>query len=71
MVTGALVGAIVERLVIRRFATAPRLILTVATIGLAQVLGGIALFLPDLTGGSPLVGSFDTPLSTSASRSTP
>ncbi len=62
VITGALVGAIVERLVIRRFATAPRLILTVATIGLSQVLGGIALFLPDLTGGPLLVGAFETPL---------
>ncbi len=63
VVTGAVVGAITERLVIRRFFTAPRLILTVATIGLAQVLGGIALFIPDATGSSPLVGAFSSPLS--------
>ena len=63
VVTGAVVGAVTERLVIRRFFTAPRLILTVATIGLAQVLGGIALFIPDATGSSPLVGAFETPLS--------
>ncbi len=63
VLTGAVVGALVERLVIRRFFTAPRLVLTVATIGLAQVLGGAALFIPDATGGSPLVGAFETPLS--------
>ncbi len=45
-------GIIVERLVIRRFAKAPRLILTVATIGLAQVLAALGVALPqafDLT----------------------
>ena len=62
VLAGASTGAIVERLVIRRFFAAPRLILTVATIGLAQVLGGIAIFLPDLTGSSPLIGAFETPL---------
>ncbi len=62
VVAGAATGAIVERLVIRRFFTAPRLILTVATIGLAQVLGGLAIFIPDLTGASPLIGAFETPL---------
>jgi branched-chain amino acid transport system permease protein len=40
------VGAAVEFLVIRRFFRAPRLILSVATIGLAQVLAGIGLLLP-------------------------
>ena len=39
-------GALVERLVILRFSKSPRLVLTVATIGIAQVLDGIALFMP-------------------------
>ena len=43
---GVAVGFVVERLVVRRFATAPRLVLTVATIGLAQLLGGIGVYLP-------------------------
>jgi len=44
---GAVVlGILVETLVIRRFFRAPRLILTVATIGIAQLLTGAALFLP-------------------------
>jgi branched-chain amino acid transport system permease protein len=38
VVSALVLGALVEVLVIRRFAEAPRLILTVATIGLAQVL---------------------------------
>ena len=44
--TGVVAGALVERLVVRRFANAPRLVLTVATIGLAQLLGGLAIYLP-------------------------
>jgi branched-chain amino acid transport system permease protein len=48
------IGALVELLIIRRFFKAPRLILTVATIGVAQLLGVITIFLPswlaDLTG---------------------
>lgn len=41
-------GAIVELVVIRRFRHAPRLIVTVATIGLAQVLTAAAVLLPRL-----------------------
>ena len=63
LAVGGLVGAGTELLVIRRFARAPRLILTVATIGLAQVLGGIQLLLPKWLSGPPLVGGFRTPLS--------
>ncbi|HEU5449772.1 MAG TPA: hypothetical protein VFW57_12235, partial [Acidimicrobiia bacterium] len=39
VVVAAAVGALADRLVIQRFFWAPRLVLTVATIGLAQVLG--------------------------------
>jgi branched-chain amino acid transport system permease protein len=46
LLSAALLGALVETLVIRRFFTAPRLVVTVATIGLAQVLTGAALLLP-------------------------
>ncbi len=40
-------GSAVEFLVIRRFARAPRLILMVATIGLAQLLAGIGQAIPN------------------------
>src|SRR3954447_9970718 len=40
---GLVLGGIVELVVIRRFARSSRLVLTVATIGLAQVLGGMEL----------------------------
>jgi branched-chain amino acid transport system permease protein len=45
-------GVLVETLIIRRFFRAPRLILTVATIGLAQLLVGAGLFLPQLFDGN-------------------
>jgi ABC-type branched-subunit amino acid transport system ATPase component/ABC-type branched-subunit amino acid transport system permease subunit len=61
--TGALVGAATERLVIRRFVNAPRLVLTVATIGLAQLLGGITLFMPGWFGAQEIIPGFDTALS--------
>lgn len=62
--TAALVlGVLVEALIIRRFFTAPRLVLTVATIGVAQVLSGGALFLPrafgDTSFGTRLAPPFE------------
>lgn len=39
-------GVVLERLVIRRFAESPRLILAVATIALAQLLAGAAVVIP-------------------------
>jgi branched-chain amino acid transport system permease protein len=41
-------GAVVELVVIRRFASAPRLILTVATLGLAQAMAGLSVIIPTL-----------------------
>ncbi len=41
-----LLGGFVELAVIRRFFRAPRLVLTVATIGLATILTGLAILLP-------------------------
>lgn len=39
-------GAVIELGIVRRFRNAPRLILTVATLGMAQALAGLALLLP-------------------------
>ncbi|HEX2849407.1 MAG TPA: ABC transporter permease [Acidimicrobiales bacterium] len=63
LAAGLLVGGLVEVLVVRRFKNASRLVLTVATIGLAQVLGAIQLFIPAMFKSSGLVGGFTTPLS--------
>jgi branched-chain amino acid transport system permease protein len=44
--TAVAIGALTEFLFVRRFAKAPRLILTVATIGIAQICAGGELLLP-------------------------
>ncbi|QYG92742.1 ABC transporter permease [Iamia sp. SCSIO 61187] len=48
LVAALLVGGIVEAVIIRRFRHAPRLILTVATLGLSQILAACALLMPQL-----------------------
>ncbi len=67
LVAAIALGALVERVFILRFSRSPRLVLTVATIGIAQVLAGIALFMPRWFGfgqsGSP---SLDPPFDVSA-----
>jgi len=51
------VGAIVELGVIRRFFKAPRLLITVASLGLSQLLTATAILLPRLWGADfPLLG---------------
>ncbi|HEV3363629.1 MAG TPA: ABC transporter permease [Acidimicrobiia bacterium] len=63
VVLGLVLGGVVEFLVIRRFTKSSRLVLTVATIGLAQVLGGMELLMPEFFGGraGPL-GGFASPI---------
>ena len=46
------VGALVEIVFIRRFANSPRLILTLATIGIAQFLGFFEVIMPTWVGGT-------------------
>ena len=58
LVAAALLGALVEFLIIRRFAHAPRLILTVATLGVAQIFAALALALPSLAHDA-FPGAFD------------
>lgn len=66
LVVAAFIGALCDRLVVQRLFWAPRLILTVATIGLAQILAGVQLAVPKIVGGGGgfggLQGSFRTPL---------
>ena len=56
IVLAAILGGLIDVLVIRRFAKAPRLILTVATIGVSQILAGLAFFIPIWLGteGKPI-----------------
>lgn len=60
LVLAAAIGWLVEVAVIRRFRKAPRLILTVATIGVGQVLAGLAILIPLAWDGIG-AGRFTTP----------
>src|SRR4051812_46996216 len=62
IVVGALIGALTEFTVIRRFQNSTRLVLTVASIGLAQLLGGLELLGSQKIGFTSLVGGFSAPL---------
>src|SRR6478752_2944894 len=65
LATAVVLGVLVEVLVIRRFFRAPRLVLSVATIGLAQVLAGIGLLLPGWFGVELPPQSFPAPIDVS------
>ena len=68
MAVGIASGALVDLLVVRRFARSSRLVLTVATIGLGQILGAIGLIITLALGADALRGGdIDTPLSGSFS----
>ncbi len=54
LVASVLLTAIVEFVVVRRFRRSPRLILTVATIGLSQLLVVLSLLIPRLWGQTPI-----------------
>jgi branched-chain amino acid transport system permease protein len=62
LVVALVLGALVQFAIIRRFASAPRLILTVATLGLAQLLTALSLALPGLANNA-FPGTFDVQLS--------
>ena len=57
-----LLGILVEFLFVRRFFKSPRLILTVATVGIAQILVGFSIFIPGWLGfGDRGVTSLEEP----------
>ena len=60
---GVVTGAAVDVLVIRRFARSSRLVLTVASIGLAQILGAAGILVGVALGTDALIGNIETPLS--------
>jgi ABC-type branched-subunit amino acid transport system ATPase component/ABC-type branched-subunit amino acid transport system permease subunit len=63
LLVGAALGLFVDFVIRWRFFTAPRLIVMVVTIGLAQLFGGIQLLVPGWLGGPSIVGGVTTPLS--------
>ncbi len=56
LLVGTLSGTIVEIAIIRRLSKAPRVIVLVATIGIAEVAQAVTHTLPDYRSGSNLVG---------------
>jgi len=63
LASALVVGALSELLIVRRFARAPRLTLTVATVGLSQLLTFCALLLPSAFGLIPADRSVAPPFS--------
>ena len=57
----AVLGAVTEVAILRRFAKAPRLIVAVATIGLAQLLNGLSVIIPTEWSHYGNSGTFTTP----------
>jgi len=57
----ALAGVMVDAVVVRRLREAPRLILTVATIGVMELLWAVGYVLPHLASRVGLVAQFTTP----------
>lgn len=68
---GGLVGVAVGTLIDRRFGRSSRLLVTVATIGIEQLLGGIAIFVPQWFHGPNLIANFRTGLSKMHTEVTP
>ncbi len=61
LVAALAVGLLADVLVIRRFFRTPRLIMTVATLGLSQILAFGTLYLPELWGEGPAIRSLPAP----------
>ena len=62
MAAAVTLGAVVELAFVRRFATASRLVLTVATIGITQLLAVLALLVPRMWGENAASQRIDPPL---------
>lgn len=71
VVFGGLVGVAVGTLIDRRFGKSSRLLVTVATIGIQQLLGGVAIFVPQWFHGPNLIANFQTGLSKMHTEITP
>lgn len=61
LVLSAIIGAVVEVLILRRFTNAPRMIVAVVTLGVAQILNAASLIIPVVWSGGNNQGSFNTP----------
>jgi ABC-type branched-subunit amino acid transport system permease subunit/ABC-type branched-subunit amino acid transport system ATPase component len=59
VVIGALIGMVIELTIVRRLFTAPRLVLLIATIGVAQLLQAVKINLPQVTSPGPIPLPFE------------
>jgi len=62
LVSSVVLGAIVELAIVRRFSRSPRLVLTVATIGITQLLAVFAILIPRLWDQNAASQRIDPPL---------
>ena len=62
LVAAIALGCVVELVIIRRFRRAPRLVLMVATIGLAQLLAAASLFIPSWWHKTPATLQLHAPI---------
>lgn len=60
--SAVIMGVLIDKVIIWRFQKAPRLILTVATIGLAQLFEAAEYKIPNLYGNGNLSGTFTVPI---------
>ena len=65
VIVGALVGAYIDVGIIRRFSKSSRMVVMVASIGLAQVLGGTEFLSSKAEGFTSLTGAFAPPFNVS------
>lgn len=61
IVAAAATGALAHLVIEWRFANSPRMILTVATLGMAQLLGALQIAIPYLVNSNILIEAFTTP----------
>ncbi|MHB8680508.1 MAG: ATP-binding cassette domain-containing protein [Acidimicrobiales bacterium] len=61
LLAAVVTGAVVDAVVVRRFFRAPRLILTVATLGVAQIVGAAEIGLPSAFTHTAPLKTFTTP----------
>ncbi len=61
LVAAALIGGLVETLVLRRFSNAPRLIVAVITLGVGQILNALSIIIPVVWSKGSNSGTFNTP----------
>jgi len=61
LAAAAVIGGIVEALILRRFSNAPRLIVAVVTLGVAQILNALSIIIPIVWSSGSNSGTFNTP----------